>query len=96
MDNVVFENCLKDLYELGIIQGEHNINWADEYNLLEYSKTYYEKSKAIADKYAIKYNTCLEDYREEADDEEYLLWDRSAFDMHEMIQKHILNIISHK
>ena len=36
-NEIILKECLKDLYKLGIIQGEHNINWTDEYNLLEYS-----------------------------------------------------------
>jgi len=39
------EESLNDLYRIGVIQGEHNINWADEYNLLEHSKNYYKKIK---------------------------------------------------
>lgn len=46
------------------MQKEHNINWTDEYNLLEHSKNYYNKIKTIADKYGIEYNRTLEDYRE--------------------------------
>ena len=56
------KDCLDDLYQLGMIQGEHNINWADEYNLLEHSKQYYHKTKSIADKYHIDYNDSAEDY----------------------------------
>ena len=79
------EDCLDDLYQLGVIQGEHNINWQDEYNLLEYSKNYYNKTKAIADKYGITYK----DLPEDSDDEEYWLWDRRAFDMNE----NLINLI---
>ena len=89
------ENCLKDLYQLGIMQGEHNINWEDEYNLLEYSKNYYNKTKAIADKYNIDYNNCLEDYREDDGDDEYWLWDRLAFAMNEIVREHIQSILNY-
>jgi len=58
------EECLNDMYRLGVVQGEHNINWTDEYNLLEHSKNYYNKIKTIADKYGIECNRTLEDYRE--------------------------------
>ena len=92
-DEMSLEECLEDLYQLGMIQGEHNINWADEYNLLEYSKTYYNKTRAIADKYNINYNSCLDNYREDDDEEEYQLWDKSAFHMNELIRKHIKNIM---
>lgn len=86
------EEYLNDLYQLGLVQGEHNINWTDEYNLLKHSKNYYNRIKTIADKYGIKCNTQLEDYREDEDDEEYFLWDRRAFDLHEMTKEHILNL----
>ena len=46
--------CLDDLYLLGLVQGEHNINWADEYNLDEHSQTYYEKIKAIGLEYGVE------------------------------------------
>ena len=95
-DEITFQGCLNDLYQLGVIQGEHNINWTDEYNLLEYSKTYYEKTKAIADKYNINYNTCIEDYRENDDVEENWLWDRMAFNMNEIIRQHLLIVIKNK
>ena len=92
-NNSHLEECLEDLYRLGIIQGEHNINWTDEYQLLEHSMKYYEKTKSIADKYDIKYSNCLEDYRDDEDDEEYLLWDRLAFTVNEMTRNHIHKII---
>lgn len=46
--------CLDDLYILGPVQGEHNINWTDEYNLLEHSQNYYEKIKAIGLEYGVE------------------------------------------
>jgi len=88
------EECLKDLYLLGLIQGEHNINWTDEYNLLKHSKNYYHKIKTIADKYSIRCNKTLMDYCEDEDENEYMLWDRWAFDLHEMTKDHILKALS--
>lgn len=90
---VLPENCLNDLYRLGVIQGEHNVNWADELNQLEYSKQYYAKTKNIADKYNIDFDASIEDYRENGDEEEALLWDRLAFHINEITKEHILNII---
>ncbi len=87
------EDCLNDLYQLGVIQGEHNINWADEYNLLEHSKNYYTKIKSIADEYGVSLDSALEDYREESDDEEYYLWDRMGFHLNEITQDHLLKIV---
>ena len=84
------EESLNDLYRIGVIQGEHNINWADEYNLLEHSKNYYKKIKTIADEYGVDFDFKLEDYREDSDDEEYYLWDRLAFDLSEKLKEHIL------
>lgn len=95
-NEITLEDCLKDLYHLGMIQGEHNINWTDEYNLLEYSKNYFRKTKAIADKYNINYNVSIEDYREYDDEEEYYLWDKLTFHMNEIVKEHILNIINTK
>lgn len=59
------EKSLNDLYRIGVIQGEHNINWADEYNLLEHSKNYYKKIRTIADEYGVGFDFKLEDYRED-------------------------------
>lgn len=73
-----------------MIQGEHNINWTDEYNLLEHSKNYYKKIKTIADEYSVDFDSKLEDYREDSDDKEYNLWDRLAFDLSEKLKEHIL------
>ena len=87
------EECLNDLYLLGVVQGEHNINWADEYKLLEYSKNYYDRMKAIAQEYGIDSDGCLEDYREDRDDEEYLLWDRRGFHLNETTREHILKML---
>ena len=84
------DESLNDLYRIGVIQGEHNINWTDEYNLLKHSKNYYEKIKTIADEYDIGFDFKLEDYRESSDDEEYYLWDRKAFDLSEKLKEHIL------
>ncbi len=95
-NEISVKECLKDIYQLGMIQGEHNINWTDEYDRLEYSKTYYIKTKIIADKYNINYNTSIEDYRKNDQEEEYCLWDKSASHMNEIIKKHILNIINGK
>jgi len=88
-----FEECLNVLYKLGVVQGEHNINWADEYNLLEHSRNYYDKIKAIADEYDVEFDYQLEDYREDSDDDEYFLWDRMGFHLNEITQEHILNMI---
>ena len=95
-NEIILKECLKDLYKLGIIQGEHNINWTDEYNLLEYSKNYINKTKTIADKYNINYNTYLEDYREYDNESEYSLLDKLTSHMHEITKEHILNIIKNK
>jgi hypothetical protein len=93
-NEISLKDCLKDLYQLGMIQGEHNINWTDEYGRLEHSKNYYNKTKTIADKYNIKYDTFIEDYREYDGEEEFCLWDKSASHMNEIIREHILKIIS--
>ena len=95
-NEIILKECLKDLYKLGIIQGEHNINWTDEYNLLEYSKNYFNKTKTIADKYNINYNTSLEDYREYDNEAEYYLLDKLTSHMNEITKEHILNIIKNK
>lgn len=95
-NEIILKECLKDLYKLGIIQGEHNINWTNEYNLLEYSKNYFNKTKTIADKYNINYNTYLEDYREYDNESEYSLLDKLTSHMHEITKEHILNIIKNK
>lgn len=90
---ILFKNYLDDLYELGVIQGEHNINWTDEYNQFEYSKEYYLKTKYIADKYNIDFDDSIENYREDGDEDESVLWDRLAFHINEITKEHILNII---
>jgi len=95
-NEIILKDCFKDLYQLGVIQGEHNINWTNEYNLLEYSKKYFNKTKTIADKYNINYNTSLEDYREYDDEEEYYLLDKLTSHMHEITKEHILNVINEK
>ena len=95
-NKIILKECLKDLYKLGMIQGEHNINQTDEYNLLEYSKNYFNKTKTIADKYNINYNTSLEDYREYDNESEYSLLDKLTSHMHEITKEHILNIIKNK
>ncbi len=87
------EECLDDLYRLGVVQGEHNINWTDEYNLMEHSKNYYLKIKTIADEYGIVLDGSLEDYREDSDDEEYYLRDRMGFHLNEITRKHILEMV---
>lgn len=86
------EECLKDLYKLGVVQGEHNINWADEYNLLNHSKNYYDGIKAIAEEYGVVLDSSPEDYREE-EDEEYLLWDRMGFHLNEITREHIFKML---
>ena len=90
---IQLKNCLDDLYKLGVIQGEHNINWADEYNLLEHSNEYYHKTKSIADKSSIDYSDSPEDYRENDDEKEYVLWDKLASNINEITKEHILKII---
>lgn len=87
------EECLDDLYKLGVVQGEHNINWADEYNLLEHSKKYFYKIKSISDEYSVGFDGCLEDYLEERYDEEYSLWDRMGFRLSEITREHILETV---
>lgn len=87
------EKCLNDLYLLGVVQGEHNINWTDEYNLLEHSKNYYNRMKNIAQDYGVGLASCLDDYREDADDDEYLLWDRMGFHLNEITRKQILKML---
>ena len=87
------KDYLKDLYRLGEIQGEHNINWSDEYNLLEYSKDYYEKTMTIASKYNITCTNSLEDFREYNGEPEYMLWDKFAFKIHSITKEHIESLI---
>lgn len=84
------EECLKDLYELGLVQGEHNIKWADEYNLLEHSISYFKKTHDIVDKYGINCDKTFEDYRESDGEKEYVLWDRMASHMVENTKERIL------
>ncbi len=80
------EECLDDLYRLGVVQGEHNINWADEYNLIEHSKNYYLKIKSVADKYGV------ESSPKECGDE-YMQWDRMGFHLNEITREHILETV---
>ncbi len=95
--NNTLEKCLNDLYLLGVIQGEHNINWTDEYHLLEYSKDYYRRIKSIADEQGIDLDSSLENYRDDLDDDdEYFLWDRMGFHLNELIQEEILNKIRNR
>ena len=73
--------CLDDLYLLGQVQGEHNINWADEYNLLEHSQNYYEMIKAIGLEYGVECgDLSIKDG--------YLL-DEMAFELHEKVKDEI-------
>ena len=91
---IPLEDYPDDLYQLGVIQGEHNIYWADEYNLLEHSKEYHNKTKSIADKYNIDDEISLEDWHESDDEEEYLLWGKLAFNINEITKEHIMNIMN--
>lgn len=80
------EECLDDLYLLGQVQGEHNINWSDEYNLLEHSKNYSDRMKAIAQKYGIE---CAGDFA----NGDYDFWDKLGFQLHELTKEEILKIV---
>lgn len=90
---IQIKNCLDDLYQLGVIQGEHNINWTDEYNLLEPSNKYYHKTKNIANKHGRSIEIFPEDYRVN-DEEKYALADKLGFNINEITKEHILNIIT--
>lgn len=76
---------LEDLYNLGIIQGEHNSNWSDEYNLLEHSRNYYHKTKAIADKYGVR--------GKYPDEDDYMQLDMLGSVLNERAREHILQLI---
>lgn len=82
------EECLDDLYLLGLVRGEHNVNWADEYNLVEHSKNYYDRMKAIALRYGVD---CANLSIEEA----YLL-DEVAFGLNEKVKEVIRDRIENK
>lgn len=84
---------LRDLYELGKIQGEHNERWKDEYDRDESSSEYLRKVQEMADKYNIEYNDNLDNYKMYDDEEICYAEDHLGFELLEEIRVYLMKNI---
>lgn len=51
---------------------------------------------SLAEKYHLNYDKNLENYIEDEDDPEYKVMDTMGFELQEIVEKHLLEILVHK
>lgn len=83
-----------ELYrKMCIAQGEHNERWLDRFDRQASSTEYLLIMEAFADKLNINYDYDLEDFREFDCDEECQLEDRAGFELSQLIESKIAEIL---
>lgn len=93
----MYSEVLRDLCDLHFAEGLHTGKWEDEDAMDESAEEYLETMTMLADKYHLEYDKNLLNYIE---DEEYeaecYTMDRMGFEVREIVEKHLLEILVHK
>lgn len=92
----MYDEILRDLCDLHYANGLHTGRWEDEYAKEESSEEYLATMVALAEKYHLSYDKNLENYIDDEDDPEYMAMDAMGFEIQEIVEKHLLEILVHK
>lgn len=89
----MYNEVLKDLCDLHYANGLHTGKWEDEYAQEDSAEEYLDTMVALAEKYHLTYNKNIEDYVDYEDDPEYYAVDAMGFEIQEIVEKHLLEIL---
>ena len=92
----MYNETLRDLCDLHYENGLHTGRWEDEYGREESCEEYLTTMVALAEKYHLSYDKNLENYVEDEDNPEYYAMDTMGFELQEIVEKHLLEILIHK
>lgn len=92
----MYNEVLKDLCDLHYANGLHTGKWEDEYAQEDSAEEYLATMIALAEKYHLIYDKNLENYIEDEDNPEYYAMDTMGFELQEIVEKHLLEILIHK
>lgn len=92
----MYNETLRDLCDLHYANGLHTGRWEDEYGREESCEEYLATMVALAEKYHLNYDKNLENYIEDEDNPEYCAMDTMGFELQEIVEKHLLEILIHK
>ena len=93
----MYNEALKDLCDLHYANGLHTGRWEDEYSMDSSSEEYLSTMKTLADKYRLEYDKDLSNYVEDDEYEaECYTMDRMGFELQEIVEKHLLDILINK
>lgn len=91
----MYNETLRDLCDLHYANGLHTGRWEDELGREESSEEYLATMVSLAEKYHIEYDKNLTNYIDDEDDPEYMAMDRMGFEVQEIVEKHLLEILIH-
>ena len=92
----MYNEILRDLCDLHYANGLHTGKWEDELAIEESCEEYLATMVALAEKYHLSYDKNLENYIDDEDDPEYMAMDAMGFELQEIVEKHLLEILVHK
>lgn len=92
----MYDEILRDLCYLHYANGLHTGKWEDELAREESCEEYLETMVSLAEEYHLNYDKNLENYIEDKDDPEYKVMDTMGFELQEIVEKHLLEILVNK
>lgn len=92
----MYDEILRDLCDLHYANGLHTGKWEDELAREESCEEYLETMVSLAEKYHLSYDKDLENYIDDEDDPEYMAMDTMGFELQEIVERHLLEILVHK
>lgn len=92
----MYNETLRDLCDLHFAEGLHTGRWEDDSAMDDSAEEYLATMIALAEKYNIEYDKDLSNYIEDNEYEaECYTMDRMGFEVKELIEKHLLEILIH-
>lgn len=92
----MYNETLRDLCDLHYANGLHTGRWEDELAREDSCEEYLATMVSLADKYHLEYDKNLSNYIEDEDNPEYHAMDNMGFELQELVEKHLLEILIHK
>lgn len=87
------KRVLRDLCDLHYANGLHTGRWEDELAREESCEEYLATMITLAEKYHLNYDKNLENYIEDEDNPEYCTMDTMGFELQQIVEKYLLDII---
>lgn len=92
----MYNEVLRDLCDLHYANGLHTGRWEDESAREDSCEEYLATMVSLAEKYHLSYDKNLENYIEDEDNPEYCAMDTMGFELQEIVEKHLLEVLIHK